>query len=82
MAEPDDEPTLWNAQMRATAAFAKTREWALKEEDPDPAYNDKYGWALDQFAMHCEPTLLRRYKAILIDADIVAAQTGILEGPR
>jgi hypothetical protein len=35
--------------------------WA-QEPLPDPTYNPSTGWKLDEFAMHCEPVGLRKYK--------------------
>ena len=40
--------------------FAKLH-WAAQPL-PDPAYNPKTGWKLDEFAMYCEPLRLRKYK--------------------
>lgn len=47
--------------------FRKTRDWALRPDFPDPTYDLKSGWTLDQFAMCSEPDLLRLYKDIWAD---------------
>lgn len=59
MSTEDEE---WELEMRMAEGLGTTRAWALSSELPDPTYNSKFGWALDQFAMSVAPDLLTEYK--------------------
>jgi hypothetical protein len=67
MAEQDDEDLLFDFKIRAMVLYDKKRDWGLRPELPDPTYNPKNGWTLDQFAMRFEPELLREHKQFIID---------------
>jgi len=62
MANDEDDDEFRRISLKAAEGFARTRRWALSEEQPTAAYNPKHGWSLDQFAMNFEPDLLVGYK--------------------
>jgi len=51
------------ARARRDRKEAYIRTWAQLPL-PNPAYDPRTGWKLDEFAMHCEPDGLREYKQI------------------
>ncbi len=68
MTDKEEEDERWQEQLRF-AKHVKMRAWALSPELPDPTYDPKNGWTLDQFAMRFEPDLLQLYKDVMADFD-------------
>ncbi len=66
MTDKEEEDERWREQLRF-AKYVQMRAWALSPEFPDPTYNPKNGWKLDQFAMRFEPALLQLYKHVMAD---------------
>jgi hypothetical protein len=66
MTDKEEEDERWREQLRF-AKYVQTRAWVLSPEFPDPTYNPKNGWKLDQFAMRFEPALLQLYKHVMAD---------------
>ena len=60
--EKTDEETA--AHSRAVRRESAKREWSEQPDLPDPTYDPRTGWNLDQFAMHCEAGALREYKRL------------------
>jgi hypothetical protein len=52
------------ARERADRREGWKREWTELPDLPEPTYDPRNGWKLDQFAMHFEPDLLREYKRL------------------
>src|SRR5262245_47400054 len=61
-----EEEERWRELLRFVR-YDQMRAWALNAELPDPTYDPKNGWKLDQFAMRFEPTLLALYKNVKAD---------------
>jgi hypothetical protein len=66
MTDREEEDERWREQLRF-ARDVRMRAWALGAELPDPTYDPKNGWSLDQFAMRFEPALLQLYKNVVAD---------------
>jgi hypothetical protein len=62
----EEDQRRWREQLRF-AKYVQMRAWALSAELPDPTYDPKNGWRLDQFAMRFEPALLQLYKNVMGD---------------
>jgi hypothetical protein len=55
------------AHSRADRRESAKREWSERPGLPDPTYDPRTGWKLDQFAMHCEADALREFKRLSFD---------------
>src|SRR5262245_34880422 len=64
MTDREEEDECWR-ELQRFATYAAIRAWALRRGLPNPSYDPKIGWSLDQLAMRFERDLLQEYKKVM-----------------